>query len=218
MKRDPFLAGQILEVSIGERIDNKVYRAQVSQADERNLVLHVPGFDPLRFVDLLKGTGITLRTYWKGEPHIGSSKLAEHFKDSSPYLVIRRPADLIPVERKARATMIAEIETRYAVRTERPVRRADPPERNGGGLIQLRRVPEPFDLGTDLVVEMVDPEGGTFPVEGRVARVSRDPDHPNRYAVTLRIQALDGSVRERLLNTMLHEPDEETPPPDVRNP
>ncbi|MFH1278763.1 MAG: hypothetical protein ABIK65_10335 [Candidatus Eisenbacteria bacterium] len=218
MNRGPFLAGQIMEISIGERIDNKIYRAQVSQADERNLVLHVPGFDPLRFVDLLKGTGITLRTYWKGEPHLGSSKLAEHFKDSSPYLVIRRPADLTPVERTARAIVLAEIESKYEVRAERTLRRADPPERNGEGTIQLRRVPEPFDLGTDLVVELEDPEGGTFPVEGRVARVTRDPEHPKRYAVTLRIDVLDRSVRERLLNTLLRAPDEAAPPPDVRNP
>ena len=124
----------------------------------------------------------------------------------------------VRIDTDGRATVVADVGTTYAVRTERPLRGADPPGRNGKGMIQLRRVPEPFDLGTDLVVEMEDPEGGTFPVEGRVARVSRDPEHPNHYAVTLRIHALDAAARERLLNTLLCAPDEAVPPPDVRNP
>lgn len=216
MMRDPFLAGQIFEIVIGERIDNKLYRAQVSQADERNLVLHVPGFDPLRFVDLLKGTAITLRTYWKGEPYVGSSRLAEHFKDSSPYLVIRRPTDLAPVERTARACLLADIEARYVVRMGGPVRGAGRPGKGDEGMIHLRRVPEPFDVGTDLRVELESPEGKTFPLEGRVARVARDPDEPGRYSVSLQLDPLGPGARERLLHTLLHTPDGTASPPDVQ--
>ena len=58
---EPYDTGQILEILIGEGINNKIYRSQITQADNRTIVLHVPGFDPLRFVDLLKGTKVQIR-------------------------------------------------------------------------------------------------------------------------------------------------------------
>lgn len=203
MIRDPFLAGQILDLTIGERIDNKLYRAQVAQADDRNLVLHVPGFDPLGFVDLLKGTNVTLRTASKGEPVLGLSRLAEHFKDSSPYLVVRRPKDLIPVRREARASVRVDLDAKYVVKTEPPLRAAGT-ERKGEGILSLRRVPEPFDTGTLLRVEISDPDGDPFAVEGRVRHVSRDPEESLRYRIDLAIDALDPALERRFLRALLH--------------
>jgi hypothetical protein len=203
MMRDPFLAGQILELTIGERTNNKLYRAQVSQADERNLVLHVPGFDPLGFVDLLKGTGVTLRALWKGEPVIGVSKLAEHFKDSSPYLVVRRPKELFPVRREASARVQVELGAKYAVRAEPTIRPAGQERLAGEGILSLCRVPEPFDLGTLLHLELQDPDGGPFPVEGRVRHIRRDPEDASCYRVDLAVDALDPSLERRLLRAIL---------------
>jgi len=203
MKHDPFLVGQILEIALGERADNKVYRAQVSQADERNIVLHVPGFDPLYFVDLLRGTATILRTHWKGGPHIGASKLSEHFKDSSPYLVIRRPEELVPVERKARAQVAVEIDARYIARDEDPIRTRRPDKPNGSGLIHLRNVPEPFDPGTALVVEIDGIGGDVVRLEGRVVGIRRDPENRAGYAMTFAIETLDEGQRERLLDVLL---------------
>jgi hypothetical protein len=203
MKREPFHTGQILEIAVGERIDNRLYRAQVAQADGHHLVLHVPGFDPLGFVDLLKGTGVTLRTTWKGEPHLGASKLAEHFKDSSPYLVIRHPSNLEPLRREARARVRTELRAKYVLKTAPPIRPADPDEASEESLLALCRIPEPFDPGTCLRIEIEDCDGKPLSLEGRVRHVRRDPEDASRYAVDLKIENLDGATERRLLRTLL---------------
>ncbi len=202
--RDTFHSGQILEIAIGERADNKLYRAQVNGTDSRNLVLYVPGFDPMRFVDLLKGTPVTLRVEWEGEPHLGSSRLAEHFKNSSPSLVIRRPSELFSVERRANAVVPGEVEVRYTVRAGGPIREAASAGANGAGSISLRMVPEPFDPGTGLTVEMVDSSGESLIVTGSVRSAKRERVDGLRYAVVLSLDPLDTRRREQLLDILLH--------------
>ncbi|MFH1679828.1 MAG: hypothetical protein ABIH26_04195 [Candidatus Eisenbacteria bacterium] len=210
MKREPFFTGQILEIAVGERYDNRLYRAQVAQADNRHLVLHVPGFDPLGFVDLLKGTGVTLRTTWKGEPHLGASKLAEHFKDSSPYLVIRRPSSLAAVRREASARVRADLDAKYVPRAEPPIRAAEPEDASGESTLALCGVPEPFDPGTHLRVELEDEGRKPLILEGRVRHVRRDPEEASRYIVDLAIEGLDTCLEQRLLRMLLRPRDEGT--------
>ncbi len=198
----PFLTGQILEIAIGERVDNKVYRGQIAQVDEKNLVLHVPGFDPLHFVDLLKGTGVSLRAQWKGRIHYGTSKLAEHFKNSSPYVVVRRPLHLKPIERKASVTVSRDFEVAYAPNEQSPLRPARAGSGNGGS-VELRGVPEPFDVGTSLRLRISLQAGEEIDLEGEVCRVSRDPSDEARYAMVVSIELPDSSRGARLLEALL---------------
>jgi hypothetical protein len=198
----PFLTGQILEIAIGERVDNKVYRGQIAQVDDKNLVLHVPGFDPLHFVDLLKGTGVSLRAQYKGKIHYGTSKLAEHFKNSSPYVVVRRPLHLKPIERRASVTLSCDFEVAYVPHEQSPVRPAHA-KRGNGGSVELRGVPEPFDVGTSLRLHFTLGAKEVIDLEGEVCRVSRDPSDAGRYAMVVSIDLPDSSRGARLVEALL---------------
>ncbi|MBN1827073.1 MAG: hypothetical protein JW958_12515 [Candidatus Eisenbacteria bacterium] len=206
-----FLVGQILEITIGEKVDNKLYRAQVTQADRRNVVLHVPGFDPLRFVDLLKGTAVSLRTHWRGKPHVGAARLAQHFKDSSPYVVIQRPERLDPVERCASARIEADFEVEYTAPEQRLIREADRTVRLEEGRIRLYGVPEPFDVGTMLHLSARRDGGRPIRFEGRVVHVSKDPDDPSRYEMAVAVGTLGADQKEALLDAVLRREEEEPP-------
>jgi c-di-GMP-binding flagellar brake protein YcgR len=209
MMRDPFLPGQIVEIAVGDRADSGLYRAQITQADERTLILHVPGFDPLGFVDLLKGTGLTLRASWRGQPHVGISKLTEHFKDSSPYLVVRRPANLVPVRRKACARVSVELDAKYALKAQSRIRPAEPESAPGLGWLTLRGVPEPMDPGTRLQLVVEDLEGAPLELPGSVRRVSRDPEEASSYVVDFAVEKLDPREEHRLLCALLRPPEGE---------
>ena len=75
---------------------------------------------------------------------------------------------------------------------------------NGTGLISLRMVPEPFDPGTGLTVEMVDPSGESLTVTGSVRSVKRELVDESRYVIVLSLDPLEARRREQLLDILLH--------------
>ena len=206
-----YLAGQILEILIGERIDNKFYRAQVTQTDHRTIILHVPGFDPLRFVDLLKGTSVRIRVSRDGRPHFGASRLAQHFKDSSPYLVVQRPSTLEPIVRNGIVKISTFLKLEYSAPEVSPILKANDCKNYRNGKLYIHDMPEPFDIGTHLSLNGVDSRGKAIHVEGCVSSVMRDPDNPSRYAMFLSMNALNQTQKDCLLDAVLHSPDPLSP-------
>ncbi len=165
---------QVLDITIGGRTDNKVFRAQVARMNGKEIVLHVPGFDPLHFVDLLKGTEVVLRASRGEERMIARSKMTRHFKNTSPYLLVRRPDGMRPIRRTAVAVFSRKLDIEYAPLEGHMLRRSARNDGSSLGTIVLRSVPEPFDVGTPLEVRVRRAGGAPVILEGHVAGISTD--------------------------------------------
>jgi hypothetical protein len=199
---DPFHSVPDLEITIGKRINSKVYRAELERFDARNLILHVPGFDPLHFVDLLKGTPVSLRVPMNGTFAFARTKLAKHFKNSSPYVVVRRPDDLVPIVRSGRVTAACNVVIEYEPIIPAIVK-LDALEREGWGELMLFGIPEPFDVGTTLRLSWDGEDGKPVAIEVHVATIGRDPEDEESYAAAVRISQLTDDQKGALLRLLL---------------
>ncbi len=205
-----FQVDQVLDLTIGSRMDNKVFRAQVVRLDDKDLVLHVPGFDPLYFVDILKGTDVVLGVEDAGERFVLPSRIMRHFKSTSPYLVVRRPRKTKPIKRKAVAMFRKILDIEYIPYEGSVLRESESPGKNELGKIFLCSVPEPFDIGTPLRVIIRRKGGIVVDLEGRVARVSRDSSAQTLYQVDYSIERLSEGRVSDLLGILLSDTEEES--------
>ncbi|NNE08061.1 MAG: hypothetical protein HKN20_05810 [Gemmatimonadetes bacterium] len=200
---DPFQTVPYLDITIGKRVNNKVYRAEIERCDARNLILHVAGFDPLHFVDLLKGTPVCLRVPVNGSYSFARSKLAKHFKNSSPYVVVRRPDDLVPIVRSGRFLTEQRVEISYEPVVPAIVKAGAKEGGDSWGYLTLCGLPEPFDRGTSLRVSWHDGREREMTIVVCVAAIGRDPDDEDRYAASVRIDGLSDEQKDGLLRLLL---------------
>lgn len=200
---DPFQTVPYLDITIGKRVNNKVYRAEIERCDARNLILHVAGFDPLHFVDLLKGTPVCLRVPFNGSFSFARSKLAKHFKNSSPYVVVRRPDDLVPIVRSGRFLTQQRVEISYEPIIPAIVKAGAHRGADSWGHLTLCDLPEPFDQGVSLRVSWQDGKERMMSIVVCVAAIGRDPDDEDRYAASVRIDELSDEQKDGLLRLLL---------------
>lgn len=201
----PFRVDQVVDITIGNRTDNKVFRAQVVRVDNSDLVLHVPGFDPLHFVDLLKGTDVVLGIQENSERYVLTTRMIRHFKNTSPYLVVRSPAKSKPIRREAVAMIHQMLDIEYIPGDGSIVRASESSEGNFPGKIVLNDVPEPFDLGTPLKLSFRGTGGRRVPLHGRVAGISRDSSAKALYQVVVALDRPDESQMPALLDIIFGE-------------
>lgn len=200
---DPFQTVPYLDITIGKRINNKVYRAEIERCDARNLILHVPGFDPLHFVDLLKGTPVCLRVPVNGSFSFARSKLAKHFKNSSPYVVVSRPDDLVPIVRSGQLLTQKRAKISYEPVTPAIVKQSVAVVSESGQALMLCGLPEPFDPGTSLRISWEDGERGTLSIVVSVGTIGRDPEDEECYAASVHIGELSEEQKDGLLRLLL---------------
>ncbi len=200
---DPFQTVPYLDITIGKRVNSKVYRAEIERCDARNLILHVPGFDPLHFVDLLKGTPVCLRVPVNGSFSFARSKLAKHFKNSSPYVVVRRPDDLVPIVRSGYLLALQRAEVSYEPIVPAIVKGGVRPDADSRGYLTLCGLPEPFDLETSLRVSWQDGKNRAMSIIVCVAAIGRDPEDEECYAASVRIDDLSEEQKDGLLRLLL---------------
>ncbi len=205
--KDPFHADQVLDIVLGDRVDNTVYHAQVTRSDSRQIVLHVPGYDPHHFVDLLKGTPVTLRLRWREGRYIGRTKLVRHFKNTSPYVVVARPGNIRPIKRSARAEFRRDWRIEYE-RIDRKILRHASADFDGSGHIELGDLPEPFDVGTRLRLRLFLGRGEKVEIEGHITRIVREHGEENRYSAAFSIDNGDRKTKDVLWRALFSPPEE----------
>lgn len=201
--QSPFHVDQVIDLTVGNRKDNKVFRAQVMRCDEKDLVLLVPGFDPLHFVDLLKGTEVVLGVQQGEERYVFTSRMTRHFKNTSPYLVVRRPGREQPIRRVAVARIHRMLDIEYKPGGS-PMVRTSRTSGEGARRILLTDVPEPFDVGTplDLTVRRRNSKND-IRLTGRVSAISRDSGANAAYQIELLLDRIEESQVGALLEIVL---------------
>ncbi len=195
-----FRVDQVVDITIGNRMDNKVFRAQVVGVDHSDLVLHVPGFDPLHFIDLLKGTDVVLGIQEDSDRYVFTSRMTRHFKNTSPHIVVRCPQESAPIRREAVAMIHQMLDIEYTLDEEPIVHASELPDGESPGKITLREVPEPFDLGTHLKVKFRWGGGRKIEVSGRVAGISRGSSTKALYQVIVALDPVDTRMMPALLD------------------